>query len=49
MNFGWILIGSENKSQTAMRFVSRDPLCNGEPTGLPHPLLEVTYSLPDEE
>jgi len=48
MNFGWLLIGNERTPQTVVAFASREgAYCNGTPTGLPPPVLEVTYSLPD--
>jgi hypothetical protein len=48
INFGWLLIGDERTPQTVVAFASREgAYCNGTPTGLPQPVLEVTYSLPD--
>jgi hypothetical protein len=48
MNFGWILINNEKTPQSVVAFASREPLCNGVPTGSPPPLLEVTYEVPIE-
>jgi len=52
-NFGWLLIGDERYPRTVVAFASRESItCEtnsmpGEPTGLPKPMLEVTYSLAD--
>jgi hypothetical protein len=43
MNFGWILINDEKTPQSVVAFASRDPRCDGVPTGSPPPTLEVTY------
>lgn len=46
-NFGWLLVGDERSPQSVVAFASREALtCEGAPTGLPQPMLEVTYSLP---
>jgi hypothetical protein len=47
-NFGWLLIGDERSTRSVVAFASRESTtcgANGMPTGLPEPLLEVTYSL----
>jgi hypothetical protein len=49
-NFGWLLIGDERSTRSVVAFASRESTtcgANGMPTGLPEPLLEVTYSLAD--
>lgn len=47
-NFGWLLVGDERTPQSVVAFASREALtCEGAPTGLPQPMLEVTYSLPE--
>jgi len=49
-NFGWLLIGDERKTRSVVAFASRESTtcgANGNPTGLPTPMLEVTYSLAD--
>jgi hypothetical protein len=42
-NFGWIIIGDENESQTVKRFASRE---NPDPDLVP--VLEVNYYVPTE-
>jgi len=49
-NFGWLLIGDERYPRTVVAFASRESMtcgANGMPTGLPVPVLEVSYSLAD--
>ena len=41
-NYGWILVGDESVKQTAKQFASRDSVSPDL-----HPMLEVTYSLPE--
>jgi hypothetical protein len=47
-NYGWLLIGDERSPQSVVAFASRESItCDGVPTELPQPMLEVGYSLPD--
>jgi len=49
-NFGWLLTGDERTSRSVVAFASRESItcgANGAPTGLPTPMLEVSYSLGD--
>jgi hypothetical protein len=49
-NFGWLLIGDERNPRTVVAFASRESMtcgATGVPTGLPVPVLEVSYSLAD--
>ena len=49
-NFGWLLIGDVRNPRTVVAFASRESTtcgANGLPTGLPTPVLEITYSMAD--
>jgi len=49
-NFGWLLIGDERTTRSVVAFASRESTtcgADGVPTGLPAPMLEVSYSLAD--
>ena len=50
LNFGWLLIGDESTPRSVVAFASRESTTCGNtglPTGLPTPVLEVSYSLAD--